>query len=126
MIKILIVDDSHSTIDFMSYYLTEREFTVTAVHSAEEALELLDSSYRPDIITCDIRMPLMDGLEFARRLRKIDAFKNLPLIAVSNMAFAEDEVKSIAAGFTAHITKPLHPRHFPETIRSFLKEGSGG
>ena len=63
--------------------------------------------FRPDIALIDIGLPVMDGYELARRLRADPAFRELPLVAVTGYGQQQDRQRSAAAGFTAHLVKPI-------------------
>lgn len=86
--------------------------TVCAVNGKEaldKYLEAPEGTF--DMIILDIQMPIMDGLEVAKKIRsseRSDA-KSIPLFAMSANAFADDAAKSLAAGMDAHITKPVEP-----------------
>jgi CheY-like chemotaxis protein len=62
---------------------------------------------RPDIAVLDIGLPVMDGYELAERLHAIAGCEALPLVAVTGYGQAEDLARSKAAGFAAHLTKPV-------------------
>ena len=63
--------------------------------------------FRPDIALIDIGLPVMDGYELARRLRADPDFAELPLVAVTGYGQQQDRQRSAAAGFTAHLVKPI-------------------
>ncbi|MCF0107943.1 MAG: response regulator, partial [Bacilli bacterium] len=74
-----------------------------------------------DFVLMDIQMPIMDGLESAKRIRKISGAENLPIIALSANAFVEDKQKSIAAGMNDHVAKPIDKNLLFETLSKYLK-----
>lgn len=118
--NILIIDDSPSTLEFMTRHLEQAGFTVIPASSAERALEILENTL-PDMITCDIKMPRMDGFEFARTIKSDTRFRCIPVVAVSNSAYPEDIKLSLDAGYDGHICKPLHPEEYPLLLRAYLK-----
>ncbi|MFA6948277.1 MAG: ATP-binding protein, partial [Eubacteriales bacterium] len=75
-----------------------------------------------DAILMDIRMPVMDGLTAAKKIRNLDRrdAKSVPIIAMTANAFAEDINESLEAGMNAHLSKPIDPRKLYETISSFI------
>jgi two-component system CheB/CheR fusion protein len=116
------VDDSES--------LPLRGCTVLVVEDDQEArelirrlLELLGASARtaedgmdglrrlvetpPDLVLCDLTMPLMDGLEFARRVRRLPEYRRTLLVAVTGRQAHEDFLCTWDAGFDAHLVKPV-------------------
>ncbi len=62
---------------------------------------------RPDLVLLDISLPGMDGTEILQRIRKDDALRDLPVIALTAHAVAGDREKFIAAGFDDYVTKPI-------------------
>ena len=75
-------------------------------------------------ILMDVRMPVMDGLEATRAIRKLghpDA-KRIPIIAMTANVFDEDEERSMAAGMDAHLSKPVEPDRLYETMARLIME----
>jgi two-component system, cell cycle response regulator DivK len=68
----------------------------------------------------DIQLPLMDGYEVALRLRRIDAVKDIPIIAVISYAMVGDREKALEAGCTGYMEKPINPATFMDEIRKYL------
>ncbi|MBY8981551.1 MAG: response regulator [Candidatus Lokiarchaeota archaeon] len=82
-------------------------------------LELIKTG-NPDLIILDIRLPKMTGIEICQELRKIEKFKDLPIIAVTAYAMKGDEERILEAGFNAYITKPIRVLEFKEKIKQYL------
>ena len=76
-----------------------------------------------DLILMDIMMPVMDGLEAAREIRKLprNDCKTLPIVAMSANAFDEDVKKSLASGMDAHLSKPINMEQLEKTLARFVK-----
>ena len=74
-------------------------------------------------LNMDIMMPVMDGLEAAREIRKLsrDDCKTLPVVAMSANAFDEDVKKSLASGMDAHLSKPINMEQLEKTLARFVK-----
>ena len=74
-------------------------------------------------LNMDIMMPVMDGLEAAREIRKLprDDCKTLPIVAMSANAFDEDVKKSLASGMNAHLSKPINIEQLEKTLVRFTK-----
>ncbi|MBL4704403.1 MAG: response regulator [Flavobacteriales bacterium] len=68
----------------------------------------------------DIQMPVMDGLTATREIRKIQRFKELPVIAMTAHAMAGEREKSLASGMNEHINKPIDPELLYQTLVTFL------
>jgi signal transduction histidine kinase/CheY-like chemotaxis protein len=73
-----------------------------------------------DAVIMDIKMPVMDGLEAAKRIRKFD--KGIPIIALSANAYVEDEKKSIEAGMNYHLCKPINKDELISVLRELLSK----
>jgi signal transduction histidine kinase/DNA-binding NarL/FixJ family response regulator len=104
---ILIVDDVLQNRLMQMQSLSELGFDVAQASDGQEGLEQA-ARLRPALILMDVMMPVMDGLEAIRRIRARPDLAHLPVIAVSASASAEDEARSLAAGASAFIAKPIH------------------
>ena len=87
--------------------------------SAARALELL-AGFRPDLILMDISMPGMDGLELTRKLKADEAFRGIPIVALTASAMKGNETRAFEAGCDGYIVKPIDTRRFPQEIAAFL------
>jgi CheY-like chemotaxis protein len=104
--RILVVDD---TVDTAETLATLLRVVGHEVHTAYDGPTALDAARnnRPDVVMLDIGMPRMDGLEVARRMRQEPALKDLLLVAMTGYGQDEDRRLSQAAGFNAHLVKPV-------------------
>ena len=95
-----------------------------AAGSADEALEALNGE-TPDLLISDIGMPRVDGYELMRRIGTMTApdRRDLPAIALTAFARAEDAVKARQAGYGVHLPKPVDPSRLFSTIASVLAGG---
>jgi signal transduction histidine kinase/ActR/RegA family two-component response regulator len=109
-LRILVVDDDADGRTLTTLVLTQARASVRAVASAREALQLLEVE-RPDVLVSDIGLPDEDGYSLIRRVRQHEAEQGgfLPAIALTGYARAEDRIRALAAGFQAHVVKPLAP-----------------
>jgi len=103
---VLIVDDVTENRTVAAHILQPLGFEVAEAANGREGLEMAQR-LRPDLILMDIAMPEMDGLEAVRRLRQQAAFKDVPVIAASASVSETDSKKSLEAGMSAFLTKPL-------------------
>ena len=109
-LRILVVDDSADGRTLTSLVLTQAGASVTAVASAREALEMLKAE-RPDALVSDIGLPDEDGYGLIRQIRRDEAEHGgfLPAVALTGFARADDRARILAAGFQAHVPKPIDP-----------------
>jgi CheY-like chemotaxis protein len=103
---VLIVDDVLQNRLMQMQSLSELGFDVAQASNGQEGLEQA-ARLRPDLILMDVMMPVMDGLEAIRQIRARPDLAHLPVIAVSASASAADEARSLAAGASAFISKPI-------------------
>jgi two-component system, chemotaxis family, CheB/CheR fusion protein len=108
--RVLIVDDFADTRDVVTAVLHRYGAEVTAVGSAEEALnELAGSTF--DVLVCDIAMPGLDGYDLIDRIRALPPEQGgrIPAVAFTAYARGDDASRVLAAGFQAHLPKPADP-----------------
>lgn len=82
MTTILIVDDEYLIADILGYALEDEGYMVVKASNDRKALDVLDRE-RPSLVITDFMMPVMDGLEFARKVRERPLFAKLPLLLMS-------------------------------------------
>jgi two-component system cell cycle response regulator DivK len=106
--KILVVEDNEDNRHILVYRLRKvGDFDITEAQDGQEALTLIDQN-PPDLLFLDLKLPILDGWETARRIREMrDPVKNLPIIALTAQAMVGDEEKAIAAGCNDYISKPI-------------------
>ncbi len=107
-IHVLLVDDDEDTLRLMTAALAQGEAKVTAVSSAEAALETL-KSLSPDVLISDIAMPNEDGYQLLAKVRalNLDRLRFLPAVAITAYAREEDRLLAFASGFQAYLAKPI-------------------
>ena len=118
---ILLVDDNNINQEVATEFLEDVGMVVTVVSNGQECLDALQQ--KPyDLVLMDVQMPVMDGLEATRRIRQMDQFKELPIIAMTAHAMAGDREKSLAAGMNEHITKPINPTVVYQALKNWIPE----
>ncbi|AVH70584.1 PAS domain S-box protein [Nostoc sp. 'Lobaria pulmonaria (5183) cyanobiont'] len=120
-VQILLVDDQADVREFFSFALEQYGATVTAVESADEALQTLVQS-KPDILLSDIGMPLMDGYMLLGEVRKLPPEQGgqIPAIALTAYAGELNYNQAMAAGFQKHLPKPVDPVDLAAAIVSLI------
>jgi len=120
-VRVLVVDDEAETRDLLKIMLTSHGAEVITSSSAGEALARLDHS-KPDVLVSDIGMPVLDGYAFIKRVRALDsANRDVPAIALTAYARAEDRMRALAAGFQMHVPKPVEASELVMVIASLVK-----
>jgi two-component system, cell cycle response regulator DivK len=122
-IRILYIEDNDQNFYLVNYILSAKGYTVERARDGREGIGLATKG-RPVLILLDIQLPIMDGYETARELRKIPGVNTTPIVALTSYAMAGDREKALAAGCTGYIEKPINPKTFTEQIQQFLPMGS--
>jgi PAS domain S-box-containing protein len=113
-LRVLVVDDEPDARELVQRVLEDEGAVVLVAGSGAEALAA-SAREALDAVVSDIGMPVMDGYELSRRLRAARG-RDLPLIAITAFARAEDRARALEAGFNAHLTKPLEPATLIATL----------
>lgn len=113
-ITLLIAEDDVS--NFKLYSVILKDYNLIHAWNGEEAVRLFHE-YHPDLILMDLKMPKMDGYEATAKIREVS--KEIPIIAVTAFAFAEDEQLVMNAGFNYYISKPIKASVIKQVIESF-------
>lgn len=118
--KILLVDDEPDILEFLRYNLKKEGYLVYSAPDGKKALQLAQE-HQPDIILLDIMMPVMDGLETCRMLRKMPSFKHTPIAFLT--ANDEDlmQIQALDEGGDDYITKPIKPKVLLSRIQALLR-----
>ena len=107
-VRVLVVDDDAGARESVTAVLEQSGASVRAVESAAEAVETLERE-PPDVLLSDIAMPGMDGYAFLGQARARLPGAQLPAAALTAYADATDRARALAAGFQAHLAKPVDP-----------------
>lgn len=120
-LRVLLVEDDADARELMMAILAEAGAHATSASSVAAALEVLPS-FRPELIISDIGLPEEDGYSLMRRVRALDSARGntIPAIALTAYTRPEDRSKALAAGFTAHVGKPVVPSDLLGAISSLL------
>jgi two-component system CheB/CheR fusion protein len=123
--KLLLVEDNHDARTMLTKTLQLQGFKVAAAGDGRTALELF-RSLQPDVAVIDIGLPLMDGYQLAREIRKTNTTSRSMLIALTGYGRKADRQAAIDAGFDAHLVKPLNPTDLYELISASQSAQSSG
>ena len=107
--RALIVDDSKPSRSIVARTLRGARFECVEAANGAEALEVLAAEGRPDLVTVNWHMPVMDGLELVRRLRADGPHRDLPLLMISTEHDRGRVDEALAAGVSAYLAKPFTP-----------------
>jgi len=117
--KILVVDDKRENRAVIVNLLTPLGFEVVEAHDGQIGLEMAKQTL-PELILVDLIMPMMDGFELVRTLRKLSEFAATPIIAISARVFDNDQQKSYEVGCNDFLPKPFRAEILLEKIQRHL------
>jgi two-component system cell cycle response regulator DivK len=118
--KILIVEDNEDSRELVVKVLKIKGYQMIEAADGEEALQKAVSE-KPDLILMDISLPKIDGCEVTRRLKCMEEFKEIPIVALTAHAMKGDREKVLVEGFEGYISKPINIHELPNQIRSYLR-----
>jgi signal transduction histidine kinase/DNA-binding response OmpR family regulator/sugar lactone lactonase YvrE len=116
---VLIIDDDNEIRTFLKDVLSNR-FEVKEASNGKEALESIGQK-APDLIICDVIMPVMGGVEFVRIMKKDEITRHIPIILLSAKSTIENQIEGLETGADAYLGKPFNPRHLTAIAESLLK-----
>lgn len=117
--KILTVDDDPDILDVLKLTLGE-QYEVFQANNGKEGLQLVQNK-KPDLIICDYMMPVMNGREFCKTLKKDILLRHIPLIMLTGKGEAKDVVSGIEAGADDYLVKPFDPDTLLARIKMILR-----
>ena len=125
--RVLVVEDNELNAEIAQCLLEERGFAVDCVYDGAQAVERVRDTAPGtyDVILMDIMMPVMDGLESARTIRRMERAdcRTIPIIAMSANAFDDDLKKSVECGMNGHLSKPVEVDKLYETLDRVIRGG---
>ena len=123
--RALVAEDNELNMEIIAYVLDDMGFTVDKTTNGQEAVDAFEQSPvgRYDIVLMDVMMPVMDGLTAAHRIRSLDRADaaDVPIVATSANAFAEDVKRSLASGMNAHVSKPIDPEKLAKVLSKVMR-----
>jgi CheY-like chemotaxis protein len=118
--KVLVADDDVRNTFALAAVLEEHGMSVVYAENGREAIEQLEANGDVDLVLMDIMMPELDGYEAMKRIRQNERFQKLPIISLTAKAMKGDREKSIAAGASDYITKPVDTDQLLSLMRVWL------
>jgi PAS domain S-box-containing protein len=126
-VRVLVVDDEHDTREILSVMLTRYGAEIRTAGSAAEAMEVF-GQWRPDVLVSDIGMPVEDGYVLIKKIRALppENGADVPAIALTAYASAQDKRNALAAGFQRHLAKPVEPVALAKNVALILGRSDEG
>jgi two-component system, sensor histidine kinase and response regulator len=117
--RVLLVEDNRFNQEVALAVLTRAGLRAELAIDGQQALQMAQAN-RFDLVLMDLQMPVMDGFEATRQLRKLPAYGETPILAVTANAFGETRSACLAAGMNDHIAKPVSPQRLCEMLAQWL------
>ena len=118
---ILVVEDQEDNRQILRDLLASSGFLMIEAHDGQQALAMARSQ-RPDLILMDIQLPVLDGYEATRSIKRDPELRHIPVIAVTSYALSGDEERAREAGCDAYVAKPYSTRHLLAKIGQFFEK----
>lgn len=118
--RILLIDDEDDILEFIRYNLTKAGYEVYTARNGAEGLQQA-AAHRPHLILLDMMMPVMDGIETCRALRRDPALKETMVVFLSALGEEEQQLAGFGAGADDYIPKPIKPKLLLSRIQAILK-----
>jgi CheY-like chemotaxis protein len=119
--RMLLAEDDYANAEYVKLVVRHQDIAVIHAKNGAEAIELFKNNPLVDIVLMDIKMPIMDGYEATREIRKLN--QDVPIIALTAFALDGDKEKAINAGCTGYLTKPVGKDMLLSVIGSYLVRG---
>ncbi|NQY27638.1 MAG: response regulator [Piscirickettsiaceae bacterium] len=119
MAKILVVDDSASMRQMVSFTLKSAGHDVTDAVDGQQALNIAKTQTF-DVVLTDVNMPIMDGIALTRELRALPAYRFTPILVLTTEAGGDKKQEGRAAGATGWLVKPFNPDQLLATVKKVL------
>ncbi|WP_372948189.1 response regulator [Mariniphaga sp.] len=116
---ILIVEDDETSSILLQVFLSQGNHKLLYAEDGKMAVQMFRDNPNIDLILMDLKMPVMDGYEATRQIKKINA--NIPIIAQSAYAMSGDSEKALEAGCDDYVTKPVKKEELLAKIKTLLK-----
>ncbi|MFN8671945.1 MAG: response regulator transcription factor [Candidatus Sericytochromatia bacterium] len=124
MKQLLVIDDDQTTLAKVSSFLNKSGYKTVTADNAQQALGVVEKNEQLCLIIVDIMMPVMDGIEFVRRVRSDKKYNHIPIIMLTSMSDITDKYMGFDAGADDYITKPFEPLELLMRIQALIKRAA--
>jgi signal transduction histidine kinase/DNA-binding response OmpR family regulator len=125
-VRLLLVEDNAVNQRVVLAMLRKKNYVIDVANNGQEALDKLEHTSEPySVILMDVQMPVLDGLETTKAIRRNNSWDNLPIIAMTAHAMIGDRERCLQAGMNAYISKPVQQAGLIAVIEQYLASGTG-
>lgn len=114
---LLIVDDDAQVRELLNFYFLKAGFTVVEAADGGEAIQKIAQA-KPSLVILDVMMPVLDGIEVCRQIRR---FSQVPIIMLTACGEDEDRIMGLELGADDYVTKPFNPRELVARVNAVLR-----
>jgi len=118
--KVLIIDDEEHIVELIRYNLENAGYDAVEAYNGVDGIKAAKNE-KPTLILLDVMLPMMDGLEVCRKLRKDDTTKHIPIIMLTAKSEEIDKILGLELGADDYITKPFSVRELLARIKAVLR-----
>jgi CheY-like chemotaxis protein len=118
--RILVIEDNPANLDLMLYLLQAFGHMTYAACDGEAGLATA-AQEKPDLIVCDVHLPVLDGFGVVHRLKSDPELRSIPVVAVTALAMVGDRDRVLGAGFDGYLAKPINPETFVDQVERYLR-----
>ncbi len=118
--RLLLVEDDHALIELLTWHFEREDFAVVQTSDGEEAL-LLAEERPPDVVILDWMIEGIPGIEVCRRLRRLPATANTPILMLTARGEETDRVRGLETGADDYVTKPFSPKELIARVGAVLR-----
>jgi len=119
MKRVLVVEDNETNMYLMRFILEKAGHQVIEAWDGAAGVELAKNE-KPDLILMDMQLPVMDGYQATKKIRTSEAGREIPIVAITSYAMVGDREKTLNAGCTAYIEKPINPETFLGELNKYF------
>jgi signal transduction histidine kinase/CheY-like chemotaxis protein/HPt (histidine-containing phosphotransfer) domain-containing protein len=124
--RLLLVEDNAVNQRVVLAMLRKKNYAIDVANNGQEALDKLERATEPyNVILMDVQMPVLDGLETTKAIRRNNNWDNLPIIAMTAHAMIGDRERCLQAGMNAYVSKPVQQAGLIAVIEQYLASGTG-
>lgn len=120
--RILVVEDDAPSLELALFLLDSAGYDTLSASDGGTGLQLALSA-EPDMVLCDVQMPVLSGYSLVHQLRESVGWRVVPVVAISAFSMRGDRERALDAGFDGYLPKPIVPGTFVQEVESYLAPG---